>query len=130
MDHRAKSILAVDGCGGLLVGAAVLLLPDLFHALYEIPRTLLVVMGAANLTYGVYSSTLAASAFKRETVPRRWVTLLCVANLSWTAVCAVLLVYLAGTITALGAAHLALEGLYVATLAVLEYRFVRPSARP
>lgn len=130
MDKRATSILAVDASGGVLVGAVVLLWLDVFHAISAIPKPVLGFMGAANLTYGLYSSTLTALALQRRKVSRHWVSLLCAANLSWSVVCALLLVRLSGTIAPLGAAHLALEGLYVAALAIIEYRFVRPLARP
>jgi hypothetical protein len=86
-------------------------------------------MGAANLLYGSYSAWLVVHTFRHGAPPRRGVEILVAANLTWSVVCALLLIRLGATVSASAWAHLLFEGLFVAGLAIAEWRWVRPVSR-
>ncbi len=126
---RARSILAIDSVAGLCGGLFVLTLSTPLAEWYALPNQVLVFNGVANLVYGCYSGALAAIAFFRGQVPRRfWINGLICANSGWSVVCATLIAINQASISAPGTAHIAFEGAFVATLALLEFRFVRPVA--
>lgn len=130
MRSRARRILWVDGGAGLLVGVVVLALHAPLARLYGFPVPFVLFMAAANLAYASYSGTLAVRASRGAPPSRRAVDVLVAANLAWTVACVVLLAVLSSTATAFGVAQLVGEGTFVAVLAVLERRYVRPAARP
>ncbi len=114
-----RRLLWMDGGGGLLVGLVVLSLHGNMAGWYGLPEHIVLLTGAANMAYGLYSLQLAA----RRVRPRVMLRGLALANGAWTIVCAVLLLRHGVEATWLGQGHLVLEGLYVAALAVLEWRF-------
>jgi hypothetical protein len=83
----------------------------------------------ANVTYGLYSGTLAVRVMRGSTPTRRAIEILVLANITWAVVCAVLLLASFRTASAFGVAQLVLEGCFVAALAFAEWRIVRPMAR-
>lgn len=128
--HRARWLLSLDGGAGLTVGVLFLALAHVLAPWFRASPELLQIFGAVNLLYGACSGTLALRAH-RGLVPRRiWIDLLIIANFTWTVVCAGLIFWLRGLVGPLTLAHLALEGSFVAVLALLERRWVRPWARP
>jgi hypothetical protein len=126
VDSRALSILWFDSLGGLVAGAAVLLVRSWLASLYGLSADLVLVIACANLAYGTYSGTLAALAARGRSIARPAIDLLVLANLAWTLVCIALIAHTLPTATVFGLAHLALEGLWVGALGIVEYRRVRP----
>lgn len=116
--RRTKSLLWIDCTGGLIVGAFVLAFFPWLSTLYALPVGFVIVMGAANLAYGAYSFSLARRAVR----PRALLLLLVTANLAWAVLCAVATAVFASEASALGLAHLVLEGVYVGGLGILEWR--------
>lgn len=118
----------MDSGGGLLVGALVLTLAGHLSSLYALPLPWIHAMGTANLAYGCSSGALAVLAKRRGAVPRALVFLLAGANLCWSAACVGMLARAWPSVGALGVLHLALEGVYVAGLGVVEARLARRRA--
>jgi hypothetical protein len=113
-----RHILWVDCGAALLAGLAMAALSGWLSALYALPRALLLGMGAVNLGYSAFSGSLA----RRARRPRALIVVLVAANAAWAVVCALTAAGVAGTASAFGMAHLVGEGMFVATLAALEWR--------
>ena len=82
-----------------------------------------------NLVYGSYSSTLAFRASRGLAPSRFAVDLLVAANLAWACVCASLVLLKARDASVFGIGQVAIEGLYVGSLGLVERRYVRPFTR-
>jgi hypothetical protein len=119
-------ILAVDGLGGLAVGALMLVVLRPLAAFYGLSWGVVTFVAVANVAYGSYSSTLAYRASRGKKPSRRAVDVLILANTMWTLVCVTLLVATWGTAGIFGQLHIGAEGLYVLALAGVEARYVRP----
>lgn len=113
-----RHLLWVDCIGAGIVGVAVLLLSGWLSDLEGLPQNVILFTGGVNLLYGSFSLALAA----RKHRPMRLIKALVWANLTWTPVCAGLIVAFWSTITPFGIVHLLGEGIYVGGLAVLEWR--------
>ncbi len=129
MDARARKILWLDAGAACAAGLVVLTLHDWIAALHRFPRALVLVVGGANVVYASYSGSLAALSSAARAPRRAAVDVLVAANLAWSFVCAALLVRTWPFASGWGSAHVALEGCFVAALAALEVRYVRPFAR-
>ena len=129
MSRRARRILWVDGGAGLIVGVVVLALHGWLAGLYGLPSEWVLAIGVANVVYGSSSGTLATRAARGRGPSRRAIDLLVAANLAWGVVCAALVVVARDRATGIGLGVLAFEGVFVAALAVIERRLVRPEAR-
>jgi hypothetical protein len=129
MNRRARAILWLDGSAACVAGVVVLALDDALAGLHAFPPALVLFVGAANLAYAAYSGSLAVLASLGRTPTRRAIDILVVANLAWVAVCAAILAATAPSASAFGLAHVGFEALFVGSLAVAEYRQVRPFAR-
>lgn len=123
---RALRILTLDGSGGLVAGALVLALHGHVARFYGLSVGVVCFVAVVNLAYGAYSSTLVWRASRGVFPSRRAVEVLIVANAFWPLVCASVLFATRGSASIFGQLHLALEGLYVLGLAVVEARYVRP----
>ena len=130
MPRRARAILWLDGSAACVAGLVVLALHEALAQLHAFPPALVLFIGAVNLAYSCYSGTLAFRASRGHTPSRRAIGILVVANLAWVAVCAAIVAITASTASIFGLAHVGLEGLFVGALAIVEYRRVRPFARP
>ena len=115
---RADRLLWVYSRAGLAVGAFMLLLSGPLSALYGLPRSFLLVTGAANLLYGSWSGWLRAQAVR----PPRLIAALVVANATWAVLCLVALAVIGRSATLLGQATLLFEACFVGGLSVLEWR--------
>lgn len=115
---RDDRLLWVDSRAGLAVGAFTLLLSGPLSTLYGLPRTFLLVTGAANLLYGSWSGWLRGQAVR----PPRLIAALVVANATWAVLCLVAVVIIGRLATFLGQATLLFEACFVGGLAVLEWR--------
>ena len=114
-----RNILRIDGSAGLSAGIVVLLLSDILVGLYQIPTWLLSVNISANIVYGIGASLLASWQHR----PIGAIVALSVANLLWAVVCLVTAVLLVPTASLFGVGHFVLEGIFVATLGILEWRW-------
>lgn len=114
-----RIILRIDGSAGLSAGMVVWLLSDVLVGLYQIPTGLLSVNISANIAYGIGASLLASWQHR----PIGAVAALSVANLLWAVVCLVTAVLLVPTASLFGVGHFVLEGIFVATLGILEWRW-------
>lgn len=113
-----RTLLRVDCTGALVVGCLVLTVSGWLATLYAVPRTWIVALGAINVAYGLFSLSLAV----RRTPPRGLVGALAAANMGWGVACLALAAGLAGRASALGLAHLVVEGAFVGGLGALEWR--------
>jgi len=94
MTERARSLLWLDGGAGCVVGLLVVTLREWLAAIYSFPLDLVLFFGLSNLAYSSYSTTLAVLAS------------------TWRSA------------SVLGLASVALEGIFVGSLAYAEYRFL------
>jgi hypothetical protein len=129
MNARAKALLSIDAGAACAAGLTGLALRDYLVRLHALPAGLLLFVAVANLTYASYSGTLAALAWRGKTPSRLSIDILVLANLTWVAVCIAIVVATWRSASIFGLAQVALEGLFVCSLAVAEYRLVRPHAR-
>lgn len=129
MSPRARLILWSDGIAGGLVGALMLVLRAWLVDFYGLTPALITLIATANLAYASYSLSLAALSSLNRRPPRPAIDLLVTANAAWGLVCLGLIALHANQAGALGLLHIALEGVFVTWLAVIEYRQVRPEAR-
>lgn len=113
-----RNILWVDCSGAAAAGAAMLALSGWLSSLYGLPREFVLGLGVVNLIYGAYSFSLAVRARR----PRALITLLVVANGTWTVFCLVAAALLSAKASVFGLGHLIIEGLYVGWLASVEWR--------
>lgn len=113
-----RHLLWIDSAGGLTAGVVVLTLSSWLSEVYGLPRSLLFVMGAANLSYGTFSGSLA----RRQRRPRSLLRMLVVANATWAGLCWLAVARYAETASVFGLMHLAGEGMLVGGLAALEWR--------
>ena len=116
---NSRTLLWIDGSAGALVGISMLVLAPWLQGLFQLPSNIYYLIAAANVIYGCYSLTL--SALPRR--PKALILLLVGANATWSVVCIYLLSQLFGQAGWLGLGHIFLEGLFVAGLAALEWRW-------
>ena len=114
-----RRLLWVDGLAGRTVGLVVLVLAVPLTDWYGLPHGVVVFIGTANVGYGGFSTSLAASARR----PMGLLKMLVAANAAWCVVAIALLSRFGADSTWLGRAHVAGEGLFVAGLAALEWRW-------
>jgi len=113
-----RDLLWIDSRAGLAVGFGMFVLSGWLSSWFGLPRELLLIMGAANLAYGLYSGWL----FTRTLRPPGAITALVVANGIWAMSCLTAAYHFAPGASVFGLAHLVGEGLFVGTLAVVEWR--------
>jgi hypothetical protein len=118
MDLRHR-LLWIDGLAGLVAGAVTLLASGWLSEWYSLPQELLFIIGAANLLYGSYSTSLAMRSIR----PEKLILLLVCANLIWAMLCLSLAIIYWEIATLFGLGHLLIEGLFVGGLARLEWRW-------
>lgn len=112
-----KNLLWVDCSAAALVGVAVLALSGPLSALQGLPRNVLVFTGVVNLLYATFSFSLA----RRRLRPMPLIRLLVMANLAWVPVCFGLGWTFLESANPLGLLHLFGEGVFVGSLAGLEW---------
>lgn len=128
MNARAQLLLRVDCAAGAIMGVLVLVLREPLARFYGFAGGALVFAGATNLLYACYSGVLAITAWKAGTVSRGSVTVLACGNMAWLFGCMGIVASQWSTGRALGHAFVLVEGVVVATLGLVEYRYVRPQA--
>ena len=110
--------LWVDCTAGALVGVVVLAFSGGLARFHGLPEGVLVVLGTANLLYAAYSFTVARNP--RRTL--RHIEVLALANAAWGVVCVGLAVQYWAHASVFGFVHLFGEAVFVAVLAVVEWR--------
>jgi len=113
-----RHLLWIDCTGAAVAGVFVLAFSGWLSRLEGVPQEVLVFTGAVNLLYAGFSFSLAI----RRVRPGRLLTGLVIANLAWAPVCIGLLIAFSASATPFAVVHLGGEGVYVAVLAVLEWR--------
>jgi hypothetical protein len=78
-----RKLLWVDCVAAALAGVAVLALSGWLSRLHELPRELIVFVGAVNLLFVSDAFTLA----RRAERPLSWIRLLVAGNATWTGAC-------------------------------------------
>jgi hypothetical protein len=129
MNPGQRALLWFDGGAGAIVGTLVLVFREWLAVLQGFPLGLVLFMGLANLAYASYSTTLAARATSGRTPSRRSIARLVAANGGWALVCAVIVVSTWPFATPLGRALVTFEGLFVGSLAFVEYRLLLKHSR-
>jgi len=129
MSRRARTLLALDGGAAGVVGVAELALLDRLPRWLGFPPTLVLLFALANVAYAAYSGTLAVRAACGRAPALLAITVLVAANALWALVCMAVVVAMGSRASALGVALVSAEGLFVAALAALEWRWVRPLGR-
>ena len=76
-------------------------------------------MGIANLVYGFYSLYVTT----QKPRPLRLVQILAVANMAWLIACLSIATFFWQEISILGLVHVVGEGIYVAALGAVEWKF-------
>jgi hypothetical protein len=115
----SKHLLWVDCVGGLVVGLGMFAVFDWLKRLYGMPTWLYLTVALANVCYGLFSLTLALKSRR----PRFLLHTLVFANIFWGVVCVVLAATFSAELGILGLIQLVGEGLYVAGLGCVEWRF-------
>ena len=119
MEYTDRSrILWVDCIGGLVVGFVVLVFCQLISNWENLPLATVVLMGAANLAYGVYSLFVTT----RKKRPLILVKMLAIANITWLLVCVAIAAMYWRQISLIGIVHVIGEGIYVAGLGFVEWK--------
>ncbi len=113
-----RKLLWLDCTAAFLAGAVVLALSGWLSQLYALPHAFVITLALVNLGYGTFSFSLA----RRQQPPRRLIVALVVANAMWAVLCGIAALWLVGTASMFGLAHLVGEGLFVGGLAALEWR--------
>ncbi len=113
-----RNLLWIDCAAGALVGVSVLVLDDWLSKCYQLPVRLIFFMGVMNLLYASYSFSLAL----RSKRPMMLIKLLVFANLAWSLLLLVWVVIFQAIATWLGLSYLILEAIFVATLALFQWR--------
>ena len=126
MANSIDRILWLDCIGGLVVGCAVLAFCGLLSDLENLPISIVGVMGFANLIYGGYSFFVTT----RRNRSKRLVGILAIANMTWLFICVSILIFYWHRINTIGLVHVLGEGVYVATLGLVEWRMRERLSRP
>lgn len=117
MDLRRK-LLWIDGFAGLTAGIVVLSLAGPLSQWYRLPNDLMLLTGVVNVAYGCYSLPLA----RRARRPMALILLLVFGNLFWAMLCFRWAYLFWPDASLFGRIHLVGEGLFVAGLALVEWR--------
>ena len=112
-------VLWIDATAAALAGVVVLLISGWLSGWYGLPQELLISIGAVNLVYASYSSSLAMRRRREKAL----IVFLVSANLLWSVVCVILALIYRDTATLFGLAHLLGEALFVGGLGGLEWRW-------
>jgi hypothetical protein len=117
LDWR-RQLLWIDCTAALVVGCGMLAASGWLAELYSLPQWFVAGNALVNLAYGTFSWSLA----RRPQRSTRQIGTLAAANAGWAVVCVLLVVAVTGTASGYGRAYLAAEGVFVATMAWLEWR--------
>lgn len=114
-----QSILWLDCVGALIVGIVILCACQLISEWDSLPLWIILGVGLANLAYGTYSFWVTT----RNPRPMVLLKILALANIMWLAVCIAIVVWNWDNISVFGIFHKFAEGIYVASLGCIEWRW-------
>lgn len=115
----SKNLLWIDCSAGALAGVLILAFSGWLSAWYNVPRGLLLFMGAANILYACYSCSLSV----RKNRPALMIKILIIANSFWAMVCLGIVSQYYEQLSSLGYLHLLAEAIFVGGLALLEWKW-------
>ena len=121
-----QRILWIDGIAALSAGVVALVFGRFLADLYALPRELITFVGVVNVAYSAYGLALATQR-RRRTIA---IIGLASANGVWACVCLGLAIRFRSEASALGLAIILFEGVFVAGLAMLEWRNRHALGRP
>lgn len=124
LDQGGRRILLFDSLAGLSAGTLVLTFHEFLTTLYGVPSAGVLVIGATNLLYACYSGSLARQAYAGAGPGSRAINVLIAGNLLWAGICAILVAAWWSSASAIGLVMIAVEGVFVGALALVEYRFL------
>ena len=113
------NILWLDCVGGLVVGIIVLVFCKVLSNWEGLPLSVVAFMAIMNLVYGAFSLFITL----RKHRPIILVRILAIANMAWLLVCIAIVATWFNQLTLLGWIHVLGEGLYVATLGWVEWKW-------
>ena len=113
------NILWLDCVGGLVVGIIVLVFCKVLSNWEGLPLSVVAFMAIMNLVYGAFSLFITL----RKPRPIILVRILAIANMAWLLVCIAIVATWFNQLTLLGWIHVLGEGLYVATLGWVEWKW-------
>jgi hypothetical protein len=119
----ARHLPWIDGGSGLLAGALVLAAHAPLARLHHLPPTILLLIGLANVSYGLVALGLARQRVRAPAL----LTTLIGANLGWTVVCIGLIAGYAGVASPWAIAH---QARHVDDEAVLDVALQAAVRRP
>jgi hypothetical protein len=117
VSYFLQRILWVDCIGAILTGLGMLLLSGPLSSLYGLPVAFVVGHALVHLAYGTYSFSLAL----RKRRPMWMLLVLIFANAAWAGFCVVFAATLIGNASIFAVSHFILEGIYVGSLAAIEW---------
>ncbi len=117
VSYFIQRILWIDCIGAFATGLAMLILSGWLSGLYGFSVPFVIGHAFVHLIYGTYSFSLAVR--KRRPIPL--LLLLIFANAAWACFCLVLAITITGHVSGFAVGHFILEGLYVASLAGIEW---------
>ena len=120
-----QNVLWVDCIGGLIVGVLILCACKLISHWDSLPLSIVLGVGFANLAYGGYSLWVTT----RKPRPILLVKILALANMAWLFVCVAIVASHWSEISVFGIFHKLGEGIYVAALGYVEWRWRETLAR-
>lgn len=115
----------IDAGAAGSVGLLMLALAGPLSSLYSLPRSVVLFVAAVNVGYSAFGIGLGSIPRQATVVRRAILMALVVANLAWLISCIALAVRFRGEATFFGLAHLLGEGVFVGTLAALEWKHRR-----
>lgn len=112
-------LLWTDCIGGLTVGALVLSVHQFLSRIEGFPAFVIIFIGTANLAYGSFSLFVTT----RNPRPIGLIKALAVANIAWLIVCLGIVFWWFKSATVVGILLVLGEGIYVASLGILEWNW-------
>lgn len=112
-----QRILWVDCIGAIATGLTMLAISSWLSELYVLPAELIIGHAAVHLLYGTYSFSLAV----RKKRPMWMLHILIFANAAWAVLCAVFAARMVGGDSVFAAINFLFEGIYVGSLASIEW---------
>ena len=116
-----QNILWLDCIGGLLVGVLILSFSNLISELDGLPLGIIRFVGFANLIYGSFSIWVTTRSPRKMIL----VKILALANIAWLVVCITIVATYWNDISWFGTIHKLVEGIYVSSLGVIEWRWLK-----
>jgi hypothetical protein len=113
-----KSLLWIDAIAALFSGCIVLILKNPFSRLFNLPENLLITLSVVALGYSSFSFYLT----QQRSPSKQLLNILVLGNSTYALACVVLLIIYFHMVSLLGVGYFLLDFLFVATLAVLEWR--------